>query len=121
VPVLDRCKIPSMPVYGPIMTVITAITNSSPAQITTNTNHGYVSGTIVRFDIPPACGMQQIDQMFAPILVTGPTTFTAAIDTTFFSVFAIPEDADVHTNVCSLCVPIGEINETLLAAEKNIL
>ncbi len=120
----DRCKIVvsvATPVYGPGMTVISAITNATLAAVTTTTNHGYVDGTIVRFDVTPACGMAQIDQMTSPIVVIGNTTFTTEIDSTLFAAFAIPASPDVHTNICSLCVPIGSENDTLEPAVRNIL
>lgn len=117
----DRCNIISTPTYGPIMTVIEAITKATLAAVTTTTDHGYVDGTVVRLDITPACGMFQMDQLTSPILVTGARTFTTIIDSTQFDAFAIPVAPDVHTNICSLCVPIGSKNDTLEPAERNIL
>ena len=116
-----QCIIVSTPVYGPVMNVITAITSTANAQVTTLNDHGYVDGTIVRFSIPSALGMIQIDQMTTPIVVTGDTTFTTLIDTTHFDTFAVPGSPDSHTNLCSLVIPIGELNGTLKAAERNIL
>ncbi len=109
------------PVYGPAMRIISAITNARVPQVTTTSAHGYVDGTIVRFDIPPADGMQQLNQLTSPIIVTGSTTFTFAIDTTQFDTFAIPVGAGLHTNICALVVPIGELNSTLKASLVNQL
>src|ERR1700734_1201635 len=78
------------PIYQPAMRIIAAISNSNPVGITTTFNHQYVSGLIVRIDIPAALGMQQLNQMFGPITVTGNTTFTLPIDSTNFDLFVLP-------------------------------
>jgi len=109
------------PVFGPAMRIITAITNSAFAQVTTSFAHGYPDGTIVRFDIPPALGMIQLDQMTSPIVVTSPTTFKTTIDTLNFAPFVIPVGLSSKINICGLCVPIGSKNDTLAPAEINLL
>lgn len=112
------------PVFKPAMRIISSITNSLPAIITTTFDHGYISGTIVRFDIPPGFGITQLNQQFGPIEVTGPTTFTVPIDTTYYDTFVIPLNpfltpptSDQQAQV----VPIGEINSILTAAVTNVL
>ncbi|HTJ49064.1 MAG TPA: hypothetical protein VL443_06375 [Cyclobacteriaceae bacterium] len=116
-----NCYAYRMPVYGPAMRLISSITNSTAATVTTTFDHNYVDGTIVRFDIPPACGMQQIDQQTAPILVTGATTFTVPIDTTMYASFSVPSGLGPFVNICAQCVPLGEQNDTLKAAVVNQL
>jgi hypothetical protein len=108
------------PVYQPAMRVIDSITKSDPVTITTTINHQYISGLIVRIDIPYALGMQQLNQQTGTINVTGPTTFTMPIDTTNYDSFVLPnafppgyQDAQV--------VPIGEINSILYGATRNVL
>jgi hypothetical protein len=109
------------PTFGPAMRIISAITNGNPAQVTTTINHGYVNGTIVRLDIPPACGMQEASGLFAGIIVNNPNTFLIDIDTTLFAPFSIPVGVPPTVDICAQAVPIGELNETLLAALQNIL
>jgi len=109
------------PVFGPAMRLIAAITTTNPAMVTTTFAHGYVTGTIVRLDIPPACGMQQIDQQTGAIVVTSPTTFAINIDASLYDPFSIPVGTPPWVNICPQVVPIGEVNETLLAALQNIL
>ena len=109
------------PVYGPAMRLIAAITNANPAVVTTTFANGYVTGTIVRLDIPPACGMQQANSMTGTIIVTSPTTFTINIDTTKFDAFSIPMSLPSWVNICAQVVPIGEDNSILTAAVQNIL
>jgi hypothetical protein len=116
-----QCYAYANPVYGPAMRIITAITNSPFALVTTSFAHGYPNGTVVRFDIPPALGMIQLDQMTSPIVVTSPTTFTITIDTTQFAPFVIPVGLSSKINVCGLSVPIGSNNDTLAPAEINLL
>lgn len=118
---MPRCYANPNPIYQPAMRLIEAISQSFPAQITTTFAHQYVDGTIVRLDIPPADGMQQADQFVGPIAVTSPTTFTMRLDTTNFDPFAIPGSPAPSTNICAQVVPIGEVNETLLAATVNVL
>jgi len=106
------------PVYQPAMRVIAAITNANPAAVTTTFAHQYITGTIVRLDIPPEQGMQQMNQQFGPITVTGATTFTIPIDSTHFDVFVIPTTF-IHQDAA--VVPFGENNSQLTAATQNVL
>lgn len=108
------------PTFQPAMRTISAITNAFPASVTTSIAHDYRDGMIVRLNIPIGYGMQQADQKYAPIEVTGNTTFTIDIDTTNYDVFAIPSPLPTHYTDPQV-IPIGEINETLLAATRNVL
>jgi glyoxylate carboligase len=103
------------------MRLIAAITNASPASVTTTFAHQYISNTIVRLDLPIAVGMRQANQLTGTITVTGATTFTINIDTTHFQPFSIPSNPSPNINTCACVVPIGETNDTLLAATQNIL
>jgi|ERR1700733_3316470 len=108
------------PVYQPAMRLISAITNSFPATVTTTFTHQYITGTIVRIDIPFADGMQELNQQTAPITVTSATTFTIPIDTTSFNSFAIPS-VPPYVNTAAQVVPVGEISSILDAATVNVL
>ena len=118
---MSNCIAIMNPVFQPAMRIITAITNSNPAVVTTSFAHQYISGTIVRLDIPPADGMQQADQFFGPILVLSPTTFSVPLDSTAFTPFAIPVSPPPYVNTCAQAVPIGEVNAILTAAVQNVL
>lgn len=120
-PVTYVCYAFPKPVFGPAMRLIASITNAPNCVVTTTFAHGYVTGTIVRLDIPPACGMQQINQQTTPIIVTGDTTFATTIDSSLFDPFLIPMGLPAWVNICPQVVPIGEVNETLKAALQNIL
>jgi hypothetical protein len=116
-----RCYANPNPIYQPAMRLIAAITNANPAEVTTTFAHQYDTGLIVRLDIPPACGMPQANGQQGTITVTSSTTFTIDIDTTFFEPFSIPVDPPTRINICAQVVPIGEINETVRYATRNVL
>lgn len=78
------------PVFQRAMRIISDITRSNPAVVTTTFNHQYQTGMIVRLLIPAGYGMTQANQLYAPIVVTGDMTFTIDIDTTSFDRFASP-------------------------------
>jgi hypothetical protein len=105
------------PIFQPAMRIITAITNSNPAIVTTSFNNQYISGTIVRLDIPLGFGMQQMNQQFAPITVLSPTSFSIAIDSTSFDSFIVPGGNLQYAQ----SVAIGEISQILTAAVQNVL
>ncbi len=114
------------PVYKPAMRVIIAITNARNALVTTSidgvtpADHKYITGTIVRLDIPVGFGMTQANKLFGPITVVSPTTFTIDIDTTFFDAFVIPTQYPYsYQNAQS--VPFGELNDMLTASTVNVL
>lgn len=114
------------PTFQPSMRIISAITKANPALVTTTFAHQYVTGTIVRLDIPIGFGMVQANQLFGPIEVTSPTTFLITIDTTDFDVFSIPTYTLLPSGVVvsrqsATVVPIGELNGQLNAAVYNVL
>ena len=122
------------PTYQPAMRNILSITNANPAVVTTTfdgTNPGdhlYRSGLIVRLDIPVGYGMEQVNSLYAPITVLSDSTFSIAIDTTSMDAFVAPAapvtiDGKVFTNFGNPAqsVPIGDVNNQLINAVKNVL
>lgn len=109
------------PVFQPAMRLIASITNASPAVVTTTFAHQYNDGAIVRFDIPFADGMQELNLQTAPITIIGPTAFSIPIDTIGFSAFAIPVGAPPYINTAAQVVPVGELSDTLASATFNVL
>lgn len=108
------------PTYQPAMRVIASITKAFPAVITTTFAHQYETGMIARLNVPLGFGMVQVNQLYGPITVTNPTTFTMAINTTTFDAFATPADFPFSQQYAQVTI-IGEVNETILYAEKNVL
>jgi hypothetical protein len=112
---------PSKPVFAPAMRVISSITLSNPAVITTTVDHLYIDGTIARIDIPsPSLGMPEINQLVGTITVLTPNTFAISIDTTYFTPFTAPTTYPPKYQD-GQCVPIGEVNSILNAAVQNKL
>jgi hypothetical protein len=108
------------PIFQKSMRIISSITNASPAVVTTTFNHQYITGMIVRLNIPEGFGMVQANQLYGPIIVTGDTTFTIAIDTTKFDAFAAPSSFPLNRQSAQV-TPIGEVNTTLKSATQNVL
>ena len=105
------------PVFQPAMRIITSITNANPAVVTTSFANSYITGTIVRFDIPFSFGMQQLNQQTATITVLTTTTFSIPINTTNYDTFSVPGGTEQYAQV----VPIGEDSSILTAAVQNVL
>ena len=125
---LDVCRALNQdPTFQPAMRVITAITNADPVQITTQYPHLYSNGLIVRIIVPEDDGMSQINQLTGVVTVTGDSTFTLPINTLEFDAFVIPEDPDdpgtppPQAQICAFVVPIGEQNDLLSLATRNVL
>jgi hypothetical protein len=108
------------PIFQPAMRLISAITRANPAVVTTTFPNQYITGTVVRLDIPYACGMQQANQLTGAISVITPTTFAINIDTSLFDPFVSPTFTP-HVNSAAQVVPIGEVNDILTAATQNVL
>lgn len=108
------------PVFQPSMRVIAAITNSNPVVITTTVPHQYINNLIVRIDIPPGFGMENLNQQYTPITVLTTTTFSMPIDTTTFNPFVLPASFP-PTYQDAQSVPIAETNDMLTGAVQNVL
>ncbi len=118
---MGRCFAYPNPIFQPAMRLIAAITNANPAVVTTTFAHLYLTGLIVRLDLPPAVGMPQANGMTGTITVLSPTTFSINIDTTLFTPFAIPAMPGPHEDICAQVVPVAEVNSSLVQAVQNIL
>ena len=107
------------PQFQPAMRIITAITNGLPAIVTTSFNHNYLTGLIVCLYIPEDYGMQQANQLFAPITVINQTTFSIDIDTTNFDAFIVPVPALIFT--LAQAVPMAQISSELYQAVRDVV
>lgn len=108
------------PMIQPAMRIVVGITNAVQPTVTTSFDHDYVSGTIVRFVVPLQWGMTQLNTQTSEITVTGPTTFTITIDTSNFDTFVVPAP-NVQFRYPAQVIPIGERNDILSAAVRNVL
>ena len=88
--------------------------------VTTTFAHQYKNGAIVRINIPPGYGMQEINQMYAPIIVLSTTTFSMPIDSSRFSLFSVPISFP-NNQQNSTVTPVGEISPLLNSSVMNVL
>jgi len=102
---MANCYAVADPHFQPAMRLISAITNSNQATVTTSFDHDFVSGTIVRFYVPTYYGMVQLNKKKGTITVTGTDTFTVDINTINFDTFSAP-GAAWYQNQCAIVVPV---------------
>ena len=121
------------PMFRPCSRLIQSITTALPAVVVTKNPHGYLTGIVVRLDIPEACGMQQANGITGEITIIDPTSFSIDIDSTDFYPFIIPTvflpapgGIPDWVNICAQVVPVGDAtigehsNESSTLAPKNI-
>lgn len=111
------------PIVQPTVRIIKNITQAFPAEVTTELDHSYGTGMIVRIRVPDTFGMTQINLQQGTITVTSSVTFTIDIDSTSYDAFVTPPNQvppDAQTQFAQV-VPIGEVNETLAFAFRNVL
>ena len=116
------------PIFKPAVRDILSITQSFPATVTTTYDgmtpgpHNYISGLIVRMNIPLNYGMVLLNKKVSAITVTSPTTFTINIDTTNFDPFVIPVEMGNQplANVAQVNA-YGELAQQLDGAFVNTL
>lgn len=103
--------------WNRINRVVSAITQASPAVVTTTTNHNYKDGLYVRFYFPEDFGMSLLNGQVFLITVLSSNTFSIPIDTTAMDAFSVPMNSAQSPQV----IPVGEISGTLINAERNTL
>lgn len=97
--------------YYPRSRYITAITAAASAVVTLSVTHGFTVGQSVRFIVPSAFGMTEINGLAGTITAvsTANNTITVNIDSTSFTAFAFPTSAIAAAGVTfAQVVPIGE-------------
>lgn len=108
---------PQFPMYQPAIRLITNITQAFPAVVTTSFAHQYLDGQIVRMVIPREYIMDAIDGLEGTIAIIDSTSFAIDLDTRSLPAFY----NDPAATQPAQSVPVGEITETLLAAQRNVL
>jgi|ERR1043165_1814612 hypothetical protein len=110
------------PIFKPAVRDIASISNGLITQITTTFAHSYLTGLIVRLVIPPDFGEIQLNKTVWSITVTGETTFTIPVDSTYFDQFVVPtEAADEPLVTPAQVTPIGEEASILTQSFVNVL
>lgn len=110
-------KINFNPIFYPRRRFITVITQAAQAVVTTSVTHQYEVGQQVRFVVPAAYGMVEINGLTGNIVSVDTTTtvnsFTVDIDSSAFTAFAFPLTAAVPFSPAEV-VPVGEDTSTAL-------
>lgn len=118
-------KINFNPIFYPRRRFVTDITQAAQAVVTLSVTHQYTVGQQIRFVVPAAYGMVEIDGLVGNIVdidttTTSGNTVTVDIDTTAFTAFAFPLSAATPFSPAEV-VPVGEDTATALAFGQDIL
>jgi len=107
-------KIDYDPLFYPRKRFITSIEQAVEPSIIFTVQHGYAVGQKVRFTIPAAYGMTELDGLQATIIDKDEAvnSITIDIDTSGFSAFAFPLTAAVPFSP-AIMTPVGQAVETL--------
>lgn len=103
--------IPFNPRYYPRRRYITGLTQATSAIVTLSVTHGFTTGQAVRFILPSAFGMVEMDGLIGNITAVNTTnnTITVDIDSSAFTSFAFPTSAVAAAGVTfAQVVPVGE-------------
>lgn len=112
-------KINFSPLFYPRRRSISKISQAASAVVTTNVDHGYTVGQQIRFTVPAAYGMVELNGLNGSITAITASTFTVNIDTTAFTAFAFPALAAVPFTA-ALAVPFGEAADTTIVDPNNL-
>jgi hypothetical protein len=96
------------------------ITQANPMIVDLSVTADYQVGQQIRFNIPAAFGMVQLDGLVGDIIAVNGNALSIDIDSTAFSPFVIPAIA-LYPFTWAQCVPVGENTSVALALNANIL
>lgn len=115
-------KVNFSPLYYPRRRFISTVTAGSTTVVKMTVTHGYTVGQLVRFIVPEAYGMVELNNLTGAItaISTANNTITVNIDSSGFTAFAFPAAAAVPFSP-ALVVPVGEDTATALSNDTNIL
>ena len=99
--------------FVPCLNYIQSITQSNPGIVTTTVPNGYYPGSILRLNIPKACGMQQLAGKQVNANIIDGSSFSIGIDTRDFDPFF--QSGSQPATV----IPMGEQGYTLENATIN--
>lgn len=115
--------IPYNPIFYPRVRYITSITRATQAVVVTSVTHGMQIGMKVSFKIPAVYGMVELDGLTGTVVAVNTSTtvnsFTVDIDTSAFTAFTFPTNAQAAAAPLSpaCVVPAGE--DTAYAQNNN--
>lgn len=112
------------PLYYPRSRYLANVTRAAQAVVTVTVPSGYAVGQTVKFIVPAAFGMVELDQQVGTITAVNDTlatqTITVDIDTTTFTLFKFPSTADYPFSP-AMVVPVGENTAYAIQQSQNIL
>ena len=123
---MSYCRAEANPMFSPAARLILNVTRGSTTLVTTSLDgttagdHGYKTGLIVRFHIPPDVGMSELDGQWAQITVINSTQFSIPIDTSDYDQFQIPVGVSDFVDTCAWIVPIGEGTDYTKSVPTNV-
>jgi len=102
------------PLYYPRKRFISAISAAASAVVKLTVTHGYTVGQKVRFRVPAAYGMVEMNNLVGTItaISTANNTVTVDINSTAFTAFAFPLTAAVPFSH-AIMSPVGEASEAV--------
>jgi len=108
------------PLYYPRHRYISAITQATNAVITLTVTHGFTVGQIVRFQVPAAFDMTEMNNLQGTITAVSAVnnTITVNIDSSGFTAFAWPLTTDVPFTP-AMVIPLGDEATVLDGATYN--
>lgn len=113
-------KIKYNPIYYPRRRFLANVTKASSAVVTTTVAHGYTVGQLVRFHVSTPYDMLELDGLQGTITAVSSLTFTVDIDSSAFTTFAFPVNADSPFSPAHV-VPVGEDTGAALSNSVDIL
>ena len=102
--------------YIPFGAVITAMTLGNPTVVTTTTSHYFQVGSQVRFQIPKIStgvspwGPTALDGVKGFVTAVTAQTVTVNVNSTGFTAFAYPTNANAPGSTPAMLIPIGDQN-----------
>lgn len=118
-------KINYDPLFYPRRRTITKISKAASAVVTMSVTHGYQIGQAVRFVVPAAFGMVEMDGLLGTITAINTTTtsgntITVNIDSSAFTTFAFPVTGAYPFTYAEV-IPVGEDTAQALVSGVDIL
>jgi hypothetical protein len=119
-------QIPYPSLFYPRRRYITQVTVGATTTLVTSVTNSFNIGETVRFVVPAAFGMTQLNGLLGTVLAvnqvgtTGNNTVTVNIDSSAFTAFVFPLVAAVPFSYAEI-IPVGEDTATALANNANIL
>lgn len=113
-PIAPYRNVPVEPEYfQPSVFAISSIGRGTTTVITTDTDNNYVVGQLVRFTMPAAFGIRQINEQLAYVIqVTSLTQFVVDLDSSQFDPF-IPSPA--YYTTLPQVMAVGDINSGVIS------